>query len=262
MLELDGVVARYDGRRVLHGITLAVRPGELVGLLGPNGAGKSTLLRVAAGLHAPEAGHVRLEDRPLEALGRTEIARRIALVPQRTDLAFPFSVMEVVLMGRAPHLGSYAIESDDDRAVAEDALREMDALDLRDRPFPSLSGGERQRVVIARALCQRAPVLLLDEPAAFLDIRHQVALCARLREGVRAGRYCVVAAMHDLNLAAQTCDRILLLCEGRTAGLGTVDEVLTYALVRATFGVDVYVGVNELTGARYFLPMVAAPRRA
>ena len=256
ILELEGICASYEGRRVLSGVSLDLRAGELFGLLGPNGAGKSTLLRVAAGMHEPDEGRVQLEGTALATLDRRAIARRIAFVPQRTDMAFPFSVMQVVLMGRAPHLGGYAMEDDGDRVIAEDALREVDAWALRDRAFTALSGGERQRVVIARALCQRPRVLLLDEPAAFLDIRHQVELHELLRAGSREGRFAVVAAMHDLNVAAQACDRVLLLSEGRTVGLGTVEEVLTYGRVRDTFGTDVYVGVNELTGTRYFLPMI------
>jgi iron complex transport system ATP-binding protein len=255
LLELDAVSASYDGQRVLSAVSLAVSSGEFVGLLGPNGAGKSTLLRVACGMHAPDEGRVLLDGAPLASLDRRAVARRVAFVPQRTDLAFPFSVLAVVLMGRAPHLGGYGLEGPEDRAIAEEALREVDAFGLRERPFSALSGGERQRVVLARALCQRAQVLLLDEPAAFLDIRHQVELHELLRSGTRAGRFAVVSAMHDLNLASQACDRVLLLSEGHTAGLGTIDDVLTYARVRETFGVDVYVGVNELTGARYFLPM-------
>jgi len=256
VLRLEGVSASYDGRRVLSGVSLDLQAGELFGLLGPNGAGKSTLLRVAAGMHDPDEGQVHLEGTALGTLDRRAIARRIAFVPQRTDMAFPFSVLQVVLMGRAPHLGGYAIEGDEDHAIAEEALREVDALALSGRSFMALSGGERQRVVIARALCQRPRVLLLDEPAAFLDIRHQAELHELLRAGSREGRFAVVAAMHDLNLAAQACDRVLLLSEGKTAGLGTVEDVLTYGRVRETFGTDVYVGVNELTGARYFLPMI------
>lgn len=256
VLGLEGVSASYDGHRVLSDVSLDLRAGELLGLLGPNGAGKSTLLRVAAGLHAPDEGRVTLEGSSMEGLDRRAVARRIAFVPQRTDLAFPFSVRQVVLMGRAPHLGGYGIEGEQDHAIADEALREVDAYALRDRAFTTLSGGERQRVVIARALCQRPRVLLLDEPAAFLDIRHQVELHEMLRAGTRAGRFTVIAAMHDLNLAAQACDRVLLIAEGRTNGLGTVEDVLTYGRVRETFGTDVYVGVNELTGARYFLPMV------
>ncbi len=255
LLELDAVSASYGNQPVLLEVSLALEPGELIGLLGPNGAGKSTLLRVAAGMHEPTRGRVLLEGAALGTYDRRAVARRVAFVPQRTDLAFPFSVLEVVLMGRAPHLGGYGMEAEEDRHIAEEALREVDAWALCDRQFPTLSGGERQRVVIARALCQRARILLLDEPAAFLDIRHQVELHDLLRGGVRAGRFAVVSAMHDLNLAAQSCDRVLLLSGGRTVGLGSVEDVLTYARVKETFGIDVYVGVNELTGARYFLPM-------
>ncbi|MBI2897726.1 MAG: ABC transporter ATP-binding protein [Deltaproteobacteria bacterium] len=259
-LRVESVHASYGARKVLDGVGFELGERELLGVLGPNGAGKSTLLRVAAGLHAPDAGRVAMGSSTLAGLARREIARKLAFVPQRTEVTFAFTVLEVVLMGRAPHLGSMTIESETDRRIAETALREVDAWELRDRPFPALSGGERQRVVIARALCQEPSILVLDEPAAFLDIRHQVELHELLRSGARSGRFSVVAAMHDLNLAAQVCDRVLLVCGGRVAGLGTVEEVLTYGRVRETFGTDVYVGVNELTGVRYFLPMVGRGR--
>ena len=138
VLELDQVSASYGGQTVLSSVSLDLHVGELVGLLGPNGAGKSTLLRVACGMHEPDAGRVVLDGAPLAALDRRAVARRIAFVPQRTDIAFPFSVLEVVLMGRAPHLGGYAMESDEDRAIAEEALRDVDAYTLRERSFSSL----------------------------------------------------------------------------------------------------------------------------
>ncbi len=247
--------------RAVDGVSLTVAPGELVGVIGPNGSGKSTLARLAAGLVTPERGAVHVAGYDTRVASRATLARALALVPQRDEAAFAFSAWEVVLMGRAPHLGFFGLERADDVRVAEEALRACEAWALRARPFASLSGGEQKRVAIARALAQQTPVLVLDEPTAFLDIHHQVALLDLVAARVRETGVAALLVVHDLNLAAQYCDRLLLLRGGLPVALGTVAEVMTYRRIRDTFGVDVYVGVNELTGARYFVPMrgCAAP---
>jgi iron complex transport system ATP-binding protein len=245
----------------VDGVSLAVAPGELVGVIGPNGSGKSTLARLAAGLVHPARGVVCVVGQDTRTAPRGALARSLALVPQRDEAAFAFSAWEVVLMGRAPHLGFFGLERPDDRRIAEDALRACEAWSLRARPFASLSGGEQKRVAIARALAQQTPVLVLDEPTAFLDIHHQVALLDLVAARVRETQMAALLVVHDLNLAAQYCDRLLLLRSGVPVALGGIAEVMTYRRIRETFGVDVYVGVNELTGARYFVPMrgCAAP---
>jgi len=245
----------------VDGVSLAVAPGELVGVIGPNGSGKSTLARLAAGLVHPGRGVVRVVGQDTRTVPRGALARSLALVPQRDEAAFAFSAWEVVLMGRAPHLGFFGLERPEDRQIAEDALRACEAWSLRARQFASLSGGEQKRVAIARALAQQTPVLVLDEPTAFLDIHHQVALLDLVAARVRETQMAALLVVHDLNLAAQYCDRLLLLRSGVPVALGGIAEVMTYRRIRETFGVDVYVGVNELTRARYFVPMrgCAAP---
>jgi iron complex transport system ATP-binding protein len=224
-LRLSGVRFGYaGGEEVLRGVDLEVRAGELLGLIGPNGAGKSTLVAVASGLERPGAGRVELDGRPLARLARRELARRLAVVPQRPELPPGFDARTIVAMGRAPHLGFFASEGPHDREVIASAMRRTDTWTLRDQPVGTLSGGERQRVVLARALAQEPRWLLLDEPTTHLDLRYQAEMmryAARLaHEGLG-----VMAVLHDLNQAAR-CDRLVLLDRGRVAAEGTPREVL------------------------------------
>lgn len=239
----------------VDGVDLAIAAGEVVGVLGPNGSGKSTIAKLVSGLMAPSRGSARVLGEEASAITRSRMATRLAVVPQRDEIAFGFTVGEVVLMGRAPHLGLFGIDRREDREIAEEALVRADAWALRDRPFAGLSGGEQKRVSIARALAQRAPALILDEATAMLDIHHQIALLDLVVEEVRVRKVATLMVLHDLNLASQYCDRLLLMRGGKPVAVGSIEEVLTYRRVHDTFGVDVYVGVNELNGARIFIPM-------
>lgn len=253
-IEVRGLSFAYGVARVVRDVSLAVHPGEMVGVIGPNGSGKSTLLRLLGGALRPAAGEIRLFDRPLGDYSRGELGRLIAVVPQETLVEFPFSVMEVVLMGRAPHLGGFAFEGDRDVAVAREAMRRTGVEHLASRRIHEISGGERQRVILARALAQEASVLLLDEPAAFLDIRHEVEMYDLLRDLQREGMT-VVSVLHDLNIAALYCDRLLLLHEGRVARAGPPAEVITYPTLTAVYGTEVYVAQNDITGCLNVLPL-------
>ena len=253
---------REEARDALGGVSLALAAGELVAVLGPNGAGKSTLLRVLAGTLAPAAGEVRLFGQPLARLDRREVARKVAVVSQVHEVAWGFSVREVVMMGRAPHqvdagwgTRTWMRPSDDDARVVDTAIARCDLEALASRSVQELSGGEQKRVAIARALAQKPRVLLLDEPAAFLDVRHQVALYDLLAEEVAREKLACLVVMHDLNVAAQYASRVVLAKAGRFVAVGTVEEVMTYARLRETFDADLYCGVNDLTGTRFFLPM-------
>lgn len=236
-LSLDGIELALGGRPVLRGASLAVEPGELVGLVGRNGAGKSSLLRVASGVLRPDAGRVTLGPDALEALSRREVARRLAVVAQDSEIAFAFSAGELALMGRSPHLGLLGFETARDRALADAALARLGIADLADRSVLALSGGERQLVMVARALAQEAPVLLLDEPTAHLDLPHQLRVLGLARELAREGR-AVLAVSHDLSLLARYCDRLALLAGGRIE-TGPAAELLRPDRVRAAFGVEI-----------------------
>ncbi len=244
----------YGERRVLDAVTLTVAPGEIVGLLGPNGAGKSTLVRLVSGVLGGYTGRVLLGGSELAALSRREVARRVAVVPQEPRFDFPFTVLEIVLMGRHPHLSGLAFEAAGDLALARAALERAGAAELAERPIERLSAGERQRVVFARALAQATPLLLLDEPVSFLDLRYQVELFDRVRELAAEGR-AVLAVLHDLNLAAEYCDRVVLLKQGRVIAQGPTAEALSYLHLKAAYETEVYVDLNDLTGGLVVTPL-------
>lgn len=258
-IDARGLYFRYGQRPVMEDVSLTLRQGEMLGVIGPNGSGKSTLLRLLSGVLRPEAGAIRVQGRPLAEYSSQGRARAIAVVPQETAVEFPFSVMEVVLMGRSPHLGGFAFEGDGDLRVARAAMARTGVLELASRSIHELSGGERQRVIVARALAQGAPILLLDEPGAFLDIRHEVEIYDLLQDLRREGKS-VLTVLHDLNLAALYCDRVALLKAGRLVRVGPPSEVITYATVREVYETEVYVDVNDITGAVNVLPLSRAYR--
>jgi iron complex transport system ATP-binding protein len=258
-LAARGVTFAYRDGHGVADIDLEAEPGEVVGLLGPNGAGKSTLVKVLAGVLGPYRGSVRVLGDELSGLARRELARRLAVVPQESASDVPFTALETALLGRHPHLAGLAFESDRDVELARAALARVGASGLAHRPLAELSSGERQRVVVARALAQDTPVLLLDEPTSFLDLRYQVELFDLLRELAREGR-AVVAVLHDLNLAAEYCDRVALVADGRVVAAGATAEVLTYAHLTHVYGTEVYVDVNDLTGSLVVTPLSARAR--
>ena len=254
-LAAEALSFAYPGRQVLEGIEIAVGAGERLGVLGPNGSGKSTLIRLLSGVLRPMGGRVLLDGADITTLPPRALARRVAVVPQEIALDFPFSVTEVVLMGRMPHITGLGFESEGDLRIAEEAMRQTGVLELAGRPFPELSGGEKQRVVIARALAQQPDVLLLDEPATFLDIRHEVEIFDLLTDLSVARGLALVVVLHDLNIAGLYCRRLALLREGRILAEGPTEEVLTYANVRATYDTEVYVARNDITGRINVLPL-------
>jgi len=236
-LRLESVSVSLGGQPILERIGLALHPGEVVGLIGRNGAGKTTLLRLASGALEPDAGAVWLGDDPARSLSRRALARRVALVPQDMHVPFPFRVGELVLMGRAPHQPLVGLESEADVTQALEALQRLGIASLVDREVTTLSGGERQLVLFARALVQDPGLLLLDEPTAFLDLKHRVEVLQEVRAFARSGRAALIVS-HDLSLAARACDRIVLLDGGRVAGDGAPSAVLRPDSLRAAFGIE------------------------
>jgi iron complex transport system ATP-binding protein len=238
-LRFEGLAVELGGRTILSGIDFEVSPGEVVGLVGCNGVGKTTLLRLANGALDASEGHVRLGGESVSALSRRRLARGVALVPQDLHVPFPFRVGELVLMGRAPHQPLVGLESESDVDLALEALERLGIGDLADRAITTLSGGERQLVLFARALVQDPDVLLLDEPTAFLDLKHRVEVLREVRAFARSGRSVLIVS-HDLSLAARSCDRIVLLGSGRVAAVGRPVEVLTPENLRSAFGIEVF----------------------
>lgn len=253
-LEARNLRFSYGENTVIDDVSFNLAPGEMLGILGPNGSGKSTLLRLLSGVLQPASGTVRIDGQALTAYTRRQLGQAIAVVPQDTLIEFPFSVTEVVLMGRSPHLGGFAFEGDRDVQVARAVMQRTGVLDLAHRSIHELSGGERQRVVLARALAQEAGIMLLDEPGAFLDIRHTVEIYDLLQDLQREGRS-IITVLHDLNLAALYCDRVALLKAGRLFRIGTPAEVITYAALTEVYETEVYVDTNDITGAINVLPL-------
>jgi iron complex transport system ATP-binding protein len=255
-VELRGVTAGYPGGAdALRDVTLAVRPGELCAVLGPNGAGKSTLVRLLSGALRPRRGTVTLLGDDLLSLDRPAVARRIAVVPQAVEVALGFSVEEVVMMGRAPHQGAWMRSSPADHRAVARALEACSLGPFAGRPVAHLSGGEQKRVAIARALAQEAPVLLLDEAAAHLDLRHAIEVYELLRREIADRGIACLAVLHDLNAAARYADRVALLDRGELRASGPVAEVMTRSRLEEVFETELHVGESDFDGARYFLPV-------
>jgi iron complex transport system ATP-binding protein len=236
-LAFEGVALELGGRSVLRDVSFEVEPGEVVGLLGRNGAGKTSLLRMATRVLEPDAGLVRFAGQELASYSRRQIARRIATVPQDLHVPFPFVAGEIVLMGRAPHQGLLGFESAEDLALARDAMERMGIAELANRSILELSGGERQLVLFARAMVQRPEVLLLDEPTAFLDLRHRIDVLTVVRELASEGHGALVIS-HDLGLAARICDRVVVLGEGVVLAQGTPEAVVRPELLERAFSIE------------------------
>lgn len=260
MLEIHDLVCGYGEVPVLHCISLNVAAGEMVAIIGPNGCGKTTLLRAASGVLLPWSGRVWVDGVDVHRISPRERAKRIAFVGQNVALDFAFDVREVVLMGRSPHIRRFGWESHHDVQVAEAAMAMCDILPLADRPITELSDGERQRAFIAMALAQEPRLLLLDEPTSHLDINHQVGILDIVRGLNQRTGLTVVMVSHDLNLAAEYCDRLFLLRGGRLLTSGTPAEVLTEANINAAYGATVRVQPNPVSG-RPHIVLVPGPQQ-
>lgn len=249
-IEAIGLSVGYPGRVVLEGVDLRLETGSVTALLGPNGSGKSTLLKTLCKELPELSGEVRICGRTVAKLGFTELAQRIAYVPQEELPPFRFSVRQVVLMGRMPH-SQGLFDTAEDHRIAEEAMRSADCAHLAERPINEISGGERQRVLIARALAQQARILLLDEPTSHLDLGHQVAVI-RLLNGLATKGHTVLAAVHDLNWAAAFAKDAVLLCNGRIGLNGPVCDVLSNSVVDDIYGVRFERLVDRTKGLRLF----------
>ncbi len=240
----------YDvqAQTLLDGVSLHADRGELVGLIGPNGAGKSTLLRAMSGILDYREGAVRLDGEDIRSLSSREAAAGLALIPQIAPYTYGFTAVELVLMGRYPHLGRFQIEGREDDRIAREAMGLTETEHLADRTLDTLSGGERQRVFVSRALAQRPRVLLLDEPTANLDVLHQLKVLDLVRRLVDDG-LTAVAAIHDLNMAARYCDRLVLLSGGRVLAEGPPEVVLSSRTLESAFGVRSAVYRDPITGS-------------
>ena len=263
MLRATDVSFKYGAQAVLRGVSVDVGDEGFVGIIGPNGSGKTTLLKVLAGTLRPASGRMVLDDADVSEVPRAALARRMAVVAQETHLAFDYSVLEVVLMGRYPHLGPFQIEGPADIAIAREALAATGTDNLEDRQFSTLSGGEKQRVIIASALAQvrkaeggaRGTFLLLDEPTAALDLAYQLEIAALLREIQQRIPIGIVVSTHDLNFAAGLCRTVVMLREGSVIAAGSTEDVLTRENIRQLYGVEADVHHHAGAGHLVVVPL-------
>jgi iron complex transport system ATP-binding protein len=253
MLKIQSLSVSYGPRRVLHDVSLDVQSGEVLALIGPNGAGKSTLIRAASGV-VPYSGHVRANGDDFASLSYMQRARYIATVPQAVSLPPAYTVWETVLLGRTPYLGFLGQPSQKDEDIARQSLARVSALPFAERRVGELSGGEQQRVLLARALCQATPILLLDEPTAHLDLQYQVGLLELVSELAHHDKLAVLVALHDLNLAAHYADRIALMVAGKIKAIGSAKEVLQPELIQEAYCLTVQVVKHPFLDIPLVLP--------
>lgn len=249
VIEARNVNFSYAAKPVMGNISFAIDEGQVVAVIGPNGSGKTTLLKIINGTLFPDAGQMLIDGKETGRWQRKEIAQKVAIVPQETAMIFPFYAEEIVLMGRFPHLGRYGFEDKKDYKIVHEAMEKTDTLVFADRRFSELSAGERQRVLIARALAQEPKVLLLDESTVFLDLKHQSQFLALLRQLNTMQKLTVIFVTHDINLAAQNADRIILLYSGKIYAIGKPAEVITAANIKEVYDVDAGIDSNPYDGS-------------
>jgi len=249
VIDARNISFSYAAKPVMGNISFAIDEGQVIAVIGPNGSGKTTLLKIINGTLFPDAGQMLIDGKETGRWQRKEIAQKVAIVPQETAMIFPFYAEEIVLMGRFPHLGRYSFEDKKDYKIVHEAMEKTDTLAFADRRFSELSAGERQRVLIARALAQEPKVLLLDESTVFLDLKHQSQFLALLKQLNTEQQLTVIFVTHDINLAAQNADRIILLYSGEIYAIGKPAEVITAANIKEVYDVDAGIDSNPYDGS-------------
>lgn len=247
-LRINNIACRYDAANVLENIDFSAKGGDFIGVIGPNASGKSTLLKSISKVLKPYTGVVLLNERDVHTLKSAEIAKNLAVVPQESVISFAFTALEVVLMGRTPHLNRFEMESTQDLIIAQKSMELTNTWYLAERPIDTLSGGEKQRIIIARALTQEPRVLLLDEPTDHLDINHQIEILDLIKRLSKEEKMVVIGVFHDLNIASRYCDRLILLHKGRIFAAGGAENVLTGENIEKVYGVKVTVKQDDISG--------------
>lgn len=253
-LKVDNIECYYDSTKIIENISLQTQTGQFVGILGPNGSGKTTLLKSISHTLKPKIGTILLEDQDIYTLKASDVAKKMAVVSQGNNVAFSFTALDVVLMGRSPHLSRFALEGEKDIDIAKRAMTYTGTLHLQDRLITELSGGERQRIIISRALAQEPQVLLLDEPTTFLDVANQLEIMDLLKQLCDEKKLLVIGVFHDFNLAARYCDSLVLLKKGKIVATGKTD-VLTSENIKTIFNIDTVVKQNSITKTPYIIPI-------
>lgn len=254
-LTIDGIDCAYGSVEILKDINFEVKSGQFLGILGPNGSGKTTLLKSISKVLKPKKGAILIDDKDIYKMKNLDLARQMAVVPQTSPVSFDFTSLEVVLMGRNPHMTRFKMEGKSDLDIAKNAMKLTRTWEFADRPITELSGGERQRVIIARALTQEPKILLLDEPTTHLDISNQLEILDLIKQLSEEKNMLVVAVFHDFNLAARYCESIILMKKGKIVAVGDADETLTAENVKEVFSVDTLVKKHPITGQLHVIPI-------
>jgi len=260
-LEIDGVSCRYESIQVLDSLSFSANEREFIGVLGPNGSGKTTLLRTISRTLKPQRGVVLLDGRDIYQMANKDVAKQVAVVPQDSIVAFNFTALDVVLMGRNPHLNRFQLESSDDLLIAKESMELTGTWHLANRSIVEVSGGERQRIIIARALAQKPMVLLLDEPTLHLDINSQIGVLDLLTSLCKDSKLLVIAVFHDFNLASRYCDKIILLHDRKIVSFGEPEKVLTKENISNVFRVEAFVKRHPMTDSLYVIPLLGSRSR-
>jgi len=255
VLTIEGIDCSYGSVDILKDVSFAVKSGQFLGILGPNGSGKTTLLKSISRVLKPKKGAILIGEEDIYEMKTVDVAKQLAVVPQETPVTFDFTVLEVVLMGRNPHMARFKMEGKKDLEIAKKSMELTRTWEFADRPVTELSGGERQRVIIARALTQEPKILLLDEPTTHLDISNQLEIMDLIKHLCETDKLLIVAVFHDFNLAARYCDSIILLKDGKIVAVGKSDDTLTSKNVKKVFNVDTIVKKHPITGQLHVIPI-------
>ncbi|MTI68140.1 MAG: ABC transporter ATP-binding protein [Firmicutes bacterium] len=254
-VEIKDLNFGYGETLNLKDVSFSIKKGDFVSIIGPNGSGKSTLLKNIASILRPKDGLIKIDNKDIENYNSKDLAKKMALVPQNTNIAYDFSVFDVVLMGRSPYLSRFQRERDIDYKKTKEALRLTDTLHLSERNINYISGGERQRVIVARALAQDTDILLLDEPTSHLDINHQIEILSLLKKLNKEKDMTIILVLHDLNLASRFSDKIVLVNEGTILAKGIPEEVITYKNLEKVYNLDMVISTNVYTASPYIIPL-------
>lgn len=255
-LEVNDIEFGYNENPILKDVSFSIKKGEFISIIGPNGSGKSTLLKTLNNIYTPNKGEIYLHGKNIEEFKRLEIAKKISLVPQETNINYEFTVEDIVSMGRHPYKGRFEKENLEDKSIVEEALKLTSTIDLRNRLITEISGGEKQRVVIAKALAQNSSIILLDEPTSNLDINHQIEVLNLLRDLNKDKNTTIIIILHDINLAARYSDRIIFLNDGEIISEGSPEDVITKKNIKRAYHMDVYLEKNKYTNTPYLVPIV------
>ena len=253
MIEINNVCFSYE-REILKNININIERGKFYTILGPNGSGKTTLLRILSKSLNIDKGEIFIDEKELTQIKTKVLAKEMAVVPQCTEIEFDFSVQDIVLMGRTPHIPRFCAESEKDMEIAKNAMEITNIWEFRNKSINTLSGGERQRVVVARAIAQETGIILLDEPISHLDIHHQIEIMNQLKQLNKNKNITIIAVLHDLNIAAAYGDHIILMHDQRVYKDGTPEEVLTEDIIGKVYGLEVYITKNPKTGKTFIMP--------